>query len=48
MVLPEHVIAVWKIERFFQQRIHTKEIVLENRLAAREENTTSLRNKKTT
>lgn len=47
-ILPEHLVAVWKIEHVFHQGIHSKAIVLENRLAAIEENIASLRNKKTT
>ena len=39
---------VWKIEHVFQFGINTKEIILENRLNAIEQNIASLKNKKTT
>jgi DNA-binding XRE family transcriptional regulator len=39
---------VWKIEHVFQYGINTKEIILENRLNAIEQNIASLKNSKTT
>jgi DNA-binding XRE family transcriptional regulator len=39
---------VWKVEHVFQYGINTKEIILENRLNAIEQNIASLKNSKTT